>query len=390
MTLVPNTYQIILKDANGIKLCASIDNFVSAEYTRSVNSVGACKLVMSDSDIIKTVNSWDKFKIDGRIEFWRSVNGAPMYLDGETVYFIRKVERDLAEDGSQIMTFTGEDTISLLNRRTAIPDMVALAAYYDITVAKEADNMLKDIFKNYLGADADTVATAAYGNVPAGTGVGFNWNAYITQQINLTAAQQTTKKFPNRNVLQIMQEIAQDSATLGTYLAFDIVSDGQSMQFRTYTGQRGLDRRASTGNALLIGPEVGNVLACHYEDDHSNEATYLVSGAGVPVFSAEREGISPFGRIMRNIPPAPAGTAAQQTAYTNSQLRYNRPKKLFITTMIQTEGCLYGKHYGYGDYVTASTWGRQFDCHLDASDIKIQNGEENVICLFRGEYQAWL
>jgi hypothetical protein len=390
MTLIPNSYQIVLKDPTGVQLCPKIDNFVSAEYTRSVNNIGACKLVMSDSDIIKTVNSWDKFKTDGRVEFWRSVNGAPMYLDGETVYFIRKVERDLAEDGSQTMTFTGQDTISLLNRRTAVPDAAALAAYYNISVAQEADNMLKDIFKYYLGASADTVATAAYGNAPAGTGVGFRWDSYITQQVNLTAAPQTTKKFPNRNILQVMQEIAQASATLGTYLAFDIVSDGQSMQFHTYTGQRGIDRRASTGNMLLIGPEVGNVLACHYEDDHNNEATYLVSGAGVPVFSSDREGISPFGRIMRNIPPAPAGTAAQQTAYTQSQLRYNRNKKLFTATMIQTEGCLYGKHYGYGDYVTVSSWGQQFDCHLDASDIKIQGDAENVTCLFRGEYQAWL
>jgi hypothetical protein len=390
MTLTPNSYQIVLKDAAGVQLCPSIDNFVSAEYTRSVNNVGACKLVMSDSDIIKTVNSWDKFHIDGRVEFWRSVNGSPLYLDGETVYFIRKVERDLAEDGSQTMTFTGEDTISLLNRRTAVPDTVALAAYYNVSVAKEADDVLKDIFCNYLGANADTVATAAYGNTPAGTGVGFRLDSYITQQVNLTSAPQTTKKFQNRNVLQVMQEIAQASATLGTYLAFDIVSDGQSMQFRTYTGQRGLDRRASTSNMLLIGPEVGNVLACHYEDDHNNEATYLVSGAGVPTFSSEREGISLFGRIMRNIPPAASGTAAQQTAYTNSQLRYNRPKKLFTANMIQTEGCLYGKHYGYGDYITASAWGQQFDCHLDALDIKIQNGEEDVTCLFRGEYQAWL
>lgn len=390
MILTPNQYQIVLKDANGVKLSLSVDAFSSVEYTRSVNTPGACKLLIADKDVINDVNNWTQWKIDGRVEFWKSLNGGPMYLDGDTVYFIRKPERDLNADMTKSMAFSGHDTIGLLNRRTTVPDKAKLKAYYNVTTLKEADDVLKDIWTNYFGSNADVVATAAYGNSPAGTGVGFDISALITSQDPLTQAQQITKKFPNANVLQVMQEIAQNSTQLGTYLAFDIVTDGDAFEFRTYANQRGQDRRASTGNALLIGTQAGNVLTYHYEDDHTNEATYLVSGQGTPVFSATREGVGPFGRIMKNIPAAASGNAAHQTAYSQSQLRYNRSKKLFTATMIQTEGCLYGKHYGYGDYVTVSEFGQQFDCHLDAVKTTLSGSGDVVECIFRGEYQAWL
>jgi hypothetical protein len=371
MTLTPNQYDIRLKDAVGNVLCPKIDNYVSFEYTKSVNNVGACNLVMSDSDIIKTVNSWDKFKTDGRIEVWRSINGAPLYLDG--LYFIRKFSRDLSERGEQTMTFVGEDCISLLKRRTT--NVKPKNATVNIKVADYADDVIKDLFKNYLGASA---------------GAGFDLSAYITQQVDQSAAQTITKQFPASNVLQVMQEIAQSSTELGTYLAFDIVADGNTMEFRTYTAQRGIDRRASiVGAALLIGPEVGNVLACHYEDDHTNEATYLVNG-NQTASSSEREGVSPFGRIMKVISSAPSGSNAQKLADAKAQLRYNRPKRVFTASMIQTEGCLYGLHYGYGDFVTVSFWDQQYDCHLDAVDIRLGDSQEQVNCIFRGEYQAWL
>lgn len=377
MTLVPNAYRVIVKDANGTVLLPYVDNYASLEYSRSVNNVGVLTIVLSDSDIVSTINKWEKFFVDGRIEVWRSVNGGAQYLDGETCYFIRKLERDLDEEGRQSFTITAEDTISILGRRTTLVDPKNV--YVNITVAKAADDAIKDLFENTLGTNADTAYGAA----------GFNLSAYFAQQPDLTLAQTITKTFAGRSVLQVMQEMARASADLGTYLAFDLVTDGITFTFNTYTGQRGHDRRASTGGALMIGPQMGNVLACHYEDDHTQEATYLVNGTQA-ASSSEREGVGPFGRIMKVMSSSATGTTAQLLADAKAQLRFNRSKKVFTAKMIQTEGCLYGVHYGYGDYITVSAWGTQFDCHLDAVDIRIQDGEEQVNCIFRGEYQAWL
>lgn len=367
MTLSPNSYQIGLTDANGVKLLPSI-RYSSFEYTRAVNNIGVCELVMSYEDRADAIETWNKFKVDGRLIVERSVNSAPLYVDG--LYFIRKRKRKKDASGLWTMTFVGEDPISLLKRRTT--NVNPKNATVNITVADYADDILKDLFKNYLGSSA---------------GAGFDLSAYISQQVDLSAAQQITKQFNGRNVLQTMQEICQASATNGTYLAFDIVTDGSSFEFRTYTGQRGQDRRASSNNMLLFGMDVGNVLASDYEDDHSEEATYLVNGSQVAT-DTEREGISPFGRIMKVISSSASGSAAQLLKDAQAQLRLSRPKLLYTAEMIQTEGCLYGTHYGYGDYATLSDWGEQFDCHLDAVDIKITT-EEQVNCIFRGEYQAW-
>jgi hypothetical protein len=149
------------------------------------------------------------------------------------------------------------------------------------------------------------------------------------------------------------------------------------MQFRSYTGQRGVNRSSSSGNTLIIGPDAGNVSSCHYEDDHSAEATYVVAGSQ-HASDAAREGISPFGRIMKMVTTASTNTAAQMLADAQAGLRASRSKKIFTGQLIQTEGCLYGVHYGYGDFMTAVAWGQTFDCHLDAIMVDIQGGKETI------------
>jgi hypothetical protein len=386
MTMIPAEYRIVLKDAMGNVMNPKLDAFSNIRYTRSVNNVGACTLIMGDNALIKDVNSWENFKVDGRVEIHKSVNGGAPFLDGETVYLIRKLERDLNENGQMTMKFTGEDMVGLLKRRiSATKDK---GKYAVISTATAADDALKTIWANYFGANADVVGVALYG---ATLGVGFRLDSLITQQASITPHAPTiTKDFKNRTILQVMQEIAQTTTTAGTYLAFDIICDGSTMEFRTYVNQRGVDRRMNTPGALLLGPDAHNVSACHFEDDHTNEATYIVNGKGTPAVSTEREGVSPFGRIMKVMSSVATGTKQQMTADAQAQLRYNRPKKIMTATMIQTEAALYGVHYGYGDYVTVDDGEQQFDAHLDAVDTQIADGKDTVNCVFRGEYQAWL
>lgn len=148
--LTPNSYQISLRDPNGVKLIASINRYSSFEYTRTVNNIGACELVMAYEDRGDAVETWSKFKPDGRIVIERSINGAPLYVDG--LYFIRRRKRNKSADGLWTMTFIGEDPISLLNRRTT--NVNEKNATVNIKVADYADDVLKDLFKNYLGTSA--------------------------------------------------------------------------------------------------------------------------------------------------------------------------------------------------------------------------------------------
>jgi hypothetical protein len=366
MAMIPTGYQIELCDSSGVQLIPRLDHYVSFVCSREKNNVGACKLVMPDQTTEQAAHSttnvsWDKFKIDGIIRLMCSTNGGPMKAADETVYFIRKRERDLNAQGQTMtMTISGEDTITLLNRQTSTdaPDSTSVDK-----AAAAADDMLKGIFYQQFG-------------------VGLGWSSRVSIAPNLSLGASLPKKFPNTIILRAMQEIAQASTQAGTYLAFDMYSDGSSIQFRTYTGQRGVDRRSSTGNSLLIGPEAGNVLSAHWEEDYTGVGTYFIAGTQV-VSDATLEGLGPFHRIVRRVSTSSANTTAQMLADAQAGLRAARPKNLFICEMIDTPGCQYDVHYSYGDFVTCQFQGQNYDCHLDAVTRTVQNGMAKITAIFR-------
>jgi hypothetical protein len=366
MTLVPNAYQIELTDPTGIQLLPNIDQYVSLNTMRAVNNVGTCTLVLSDQTpdqkaFMNTLAAWERFFIDGRIRVMVSTNGGPMTCADETVYFIRKTSRDLDASNHMTMTFECEDTIGLLKRNTITNDATNAQAKYASTYL---DNMCKAVFTSMFGAGANC-----------------DWSSLITVAANQSLGYQSAMQFPGQQALQVMQKIAQVSTTNGIYLAFDVYSDGQAFEYRTYVGQRGIDRRASTGNALIIGPEFGNVLSCHYEDDHTAEGTYIIAGAQTSEDTV-REGLSPFGKIVQLITTS-GKDSNSQLADAQAGLRAARSKRLFTAQMIQCEGSLYSVQYNYGDFVTAQFWGQAFDCHMDAVSRTIAAGKETITCLLR-------
>jgi len=280
------------------------------------------------------------------------------------------VRRSLDEAGHKTFIVTGFDTMHLLKRRY---NLWAATNAKAIAAAVDADNLLKDIFDNNLGATA---------------GTGRDLSSLITTQIDLSAGPHITKDYPWANVLTTMQEIAQASTTAGTYLAFDIIATGSSFEFRTYTGQRGLDRRLTTNYALIIGPEFGNMTAAEVDDDHSDEITYVEVGGSdsgtLAATDAARVGQSPFGRI-EYFETSSESTIAGLSDAADAALRAGRPRTSFSGVLNQTEGTRYGLHYAFGDYLTAQYEGITYDCRLDAVKVSIQGGAESVECILRVE-----
>lgn len=373
----PNEYQIVLKDPNGTTL-AYLDNFAALEITRSVNGIGALSILMPNLDY-GTANTYDKFLTDGRIEVWRSVAGGPMALHGDTCYFIRYKRPRLEADGSYSFLIRGEDAVSLLGRR------------YNLWYANDAnskfsstayDNALKAIFAANFGASS--------GTGPSGTGR--DWSAYMSAQTNLTAAPTGSKEYAWRNVLTIMQEVALASAEAGTYLAFDLIWTGTAFEYRTYINQRGIDRRWSSGNTLVISPENGTLGEAELEEDWSEEKTYILAAGygtetgrviGTATDSA-RVGISPFGRIEHFMQTAGADSTSL-TVEANAQLRKMRPKVTFSGKLIQTDGVQYGRDYSFGDYLTAQFMGKTFNARLDTVRIQVGGGLETIDAILRQE-----
>ena len=92
-----------------------------------------------------------------------------------------------------------------------------------------------------------------------------------------------------------------------------------------------------------------------------------------------RIGISPFNRreYVRDSRQASIDESVQAEA--NAALEEGRPKRVFNGTISQTEGCIYGVHWEWGDIVTAEYDGLSIDCHVDAVTVTIDgNGTEIV------------
>ena len=360
-------YQVLLKDPTGT-LLGVVDNFNSLVYSRAVNNVGTLTLTMPfKSDVGYSAPEYARFMIEGRIEVQRSIQGGQLRTDGETFYLIRR-RRRILNDGQYLFEITAMDTMEILKRRYITPDPNAVAA--KIT-AVAADDALKTIFTN---------------NFLTGTGRDLT-AAGVSVQANFTAAPVQTKQFQGRQVLTVMQEIcasAAASASNPIYLAFDLVWTGNGLEFRTYTGQRGSDRRQTSGNPLVIGPDFGNMATIEADEDHTNEITHIYGGLTGSASDAARAGAGPFGRIEKYY-ATQGNSTTEQNNEAAGQLRLARPRYIHAGTLVQTDGFRYGLHYGYGDYLTTQFAGVSSDCRLDGISISVQDGEELVGGVLRSE-----
>lgn len=364
-------YSVYFSDQYGNRL-ADASNFTSLEYARTVNSVGALTLTLPGDYPLYPI-----IVPDGRIEVWRRVAGGREYLDTDTVWLIKALEQRLAEDGTRSIVVEAKSLLCLIDEPGRFVDAAAGSA----AASKEqaADDMIKVIVREQAGA---------------GASVGRQYPGLQTQGLTASATP-TIKAFAWRTVLTVCQELAQETTEGGTYLAFDMVSlTPQSIQFQTFVGQRGIDRRFPSSPApLIVGPDFGNVGAAVLRIDYADEITYAKaagSGEGSARLTntyqdTERTARSPFGRrevfVSANGYLTLAGLEQEATA----RVRAGRPALTFSGQLLSTPDTQYGIHWGWGDYLTVQAFGQQFDCRVDAITVSVSGDEERIQAVLRGE-----
>lgn len=362
-----NSYEIRLADAFGVQL-AVLDSFSSCVYARTVNDYGTLSLVLPPIYPISL------FKEDGRISIYRSINGAPAYLEMETIWFIRKITQRSPDSGEDTIEIEAYDALYLLTSRT-----IAYATdTFESSKTVFADDMMKEIIDENVGASATDTAR--------------DLSTYLSIQANLSAAPSISKEFARRNyVLDLLQEIAQASKTAGTYLAFDIVAPtATTLEFRTYTQQRGTDHRFPGGSPpLLIGDVYNNLTNVEYTNDFTDEVTYVYAvGRGeVTATSSDttRINVSPFNRREQSINTTNAATVAAIIDEADAGVRAGRPRVYFSGQLIDTPQATYGLHYRFGDYVTASYRGQSIDCRIDSIQVTLADGKETIATQLRSD-----
>lgn len=362
------SYQIIVRDPAG-NLQAVIQSFTKLEYVRKENEIGVLTLTLPRSDAERY---WAK---DTRLEVWRTV-GNKSYLDAAGVWFLRAWTLS-SERGGKYWTLTAFDANYLLSGREV--EYPADTAYTSKTAA--IDDMMKAVVRENLGASATDTAR--------------DLSAYMSCQADTTLAPSTTKKFARRNVLTVLQELAEESYQRGNYLVFDVQYDTPTMlAFRTFVTALGIDHGRASSAPVIINEARGSLVNPVLDFDYSGEITsVVVGGTGTEssrsTYSATdtvRINESPFSRREKFLNSVQSGSsAAALESEARSALNAGRPKTILTGAVQDTSGLIYGIDYGYGDIVVAEHEGYSFDAHIDRIHVTVTKDGETIDNRVRGE-----
>jgi ReqiPepy6 Gp37-like protein len=367
-------YQINVCDPFGLPL-GDATKFVSLKYSRTVNTPSTLVLTLPgqfDSSLLRYP--------DGRIEVWRrAAPGYPLVLETETTWLIKEPAWERDDQGNQTIVIEADTPLSILQEPGRFHDYPSDPNGYS-PLQDPCDALCQTIARLNIGSLATSDRTLA---------------PYITVAPQTRAGPTVKKELAWRSVLKSMQELANASAQGGVYLAFDIVAPtADTLQYRTYTGWRGMDHRFPNGiNPVIIGPEFGNMGACRLSKNYRGEITYVKTGGRGPTTSRllgeaidqTRVGASPFGRREKFVEATQYTTVTGLDNEAEAAVRGGRPVQTFRGKLLSVPGCLYGIHWAWGDYVTVQAFGQSFDCRIDAITVTVANGKETIDAWLRSD-----
>lgn len=362
-------YEVRICDSFG-NLLAIVGDFVdnpagggsALGYVLNVGNIGALRLTLpatfDDSLLV----------LDGRIGVWRSINGRPPTLDGETVFFIRTWE--YTEETVTVTAYSANEL-----RRRRIIDYFAGTSFSSKSAVAAGNQIKAFVAQNMVGA----ISAADRQGVETQVDI----SAFLTNQANLGDGQNIAMQAAWRNLHEVIRDICDASTYAGTYMAADIVATSEStLELRTYANQRGTDHTASSAQPVILSPETGSLANCRLIIDRSEEVTFAVAGGGnvgterliATSLDAARMAESPLNRIedfgdYNNITD-PA--ALQDVA--DAMVRAGRPRIEFFADVVETDGATRGIHYDYGDKLTGAFRGLQYDSRLDVIEVAVGGG----------------
>jgi hypothetical protein len=315
----------------------------------------------------------DYIKPDTILEFWRTPKGgAPTLFN---TYFVRKIE--YVDNGQERVIATGYDPNELLKRR--IVAYYASSAYSQKSDA--ADSIIWFLNSENLGTEA--------------TDTDRSLSPYLSGAGSPDSGPVTTMGFAWRNVLTVCQDICEASRKAGTELYFDwkpyVYTDGSiRYYFYTYLTQPGRDHTSTGDSPVLFGRDYGNLVDANLTYDYTDEINYIYAGGQgqeanreiVEVEDTTRIGISLWNRRegfadVRNA--TSADPTDEITARANAALEAGRPKVTFTGTLTDTYQYKLGIDWNWGDRITCSHFGRQFDGVIKEVSISVsEDGKETI------------
>ena len=376
-----------MPSATTIRICDPFGNFLveTAEFLDAGNNPGLRYALNCGAVGAMTVTlppSYNPLLLkDGRIHIMRSVNGGPAAREGGSCFLIRRW--DYAPDHTTITAVHANDLI----RRRAILYAPVLG---NSLLAGQADNEIKRLWNENSGGAIGTFR--AYSTVTATADpTQADLSAWVSIQGDMSIAPAVTGYVAWRNMLEVFQEVADFSAQNGTWLTAEIVSLSEAqLQIQTFTRQRGADQRFSTGSGLLFSPTRGNLENALLTINAIEEIT-VGQALGAAIVSNRYTGYaadyarmaeSPFGRIEAIVDSGDAPNDATLTDDSSTIVRAGRPTIHAIADLVETDQCIRGVHYNFGDYLTVEVQGIQYDMRLNIMDVALTASGERTTARF--------
>lgn len=375
-------YQVVYKNQSGeVVLVWRDTDFISLEYARSVNNAGAMSLIIYDDGYERSL-----FQRDFRAEIWRSVDGAPGYLETNTFWLLRSATKIWDEQYRVSWLLQFEDTTAIIGRR--IVAYKRETSYADKTIeelgAMNTDLYADNMMKAYMSDNFGTTATDATRDL----------SAILTIETKVTAGPLTEKQAAFRSVLSVLQEIATDSESLGTNLYFDMIGDEDGLlRFITRINYLGVDHSADALTPVLFGPQFSNLSGINLMFDYSDEKDVAYVGGAdngaarvlQTVTDDYRISLSPYNRLEMFHDCRDWDDTSVLDEEGEMKLQQATPKARLNANALDTPTTVYGRDYQYGDLVTAIVDDYQIDCHITAIHVRVAGEKEEIQAVLKGD-----
>lgn len=373
-------YQVWWSNDRGQRIM-QLDQLAFLNYSRIVNGIGTCNIGLPYK---KYGNIW---KEDYRVDVYRRPSLRSDFRL-ENVFFMQEpIIRTRIEDNVTILDMSGHDANTMLDR----PIIKYKSGTAQSKKNAPIDDMMKEIVDEAMGA-------AAYADDP-NRAIPYNLG-YFQVQSDASAGATVEKSFSFRQVLDVLKELGRLSRQQTPEIFFDLVPVTPTLfEFRTYVNQRGADRRFSAGkSAFYFSLERGNLEGPSYEYDTFEERNFAyVGGQGegegrdlVERENTDRTGLSIWARreIFVDARNVDLGDTTELQDAGDEALGENLPKRRFVANFLDAEGSRYGVDWDFGDRVTASYAGIQFDTDIKQIQVTLQeDGSEKIFG--RNEFGAF-
>lgn len=313
---------------------------------------------------------------DARIFVERKVEGHAGYIEGKTVWLVRRATITGGINKPLSIKLTAQDANCLLNRR--------IIAYYPEEPETEKElpilDIILEILHENLGADAVAARDlSVYLSIPAA-----NTNYGPTKLVNIAW----------RDVGGTIRELIEAAKEEGYIINLDIqLQSIEPLKMLVVVGRSvGSDMTVEgtslPNSRLLIGPDYGNFDDWELDYDHTSEITYLYAGGEgedddrliVEVSNATTLRMSPFGRIEGWVERQELDVTAELETWAKGQLGKKITHPKLTGKIIEDDQMQWGVNLNFGNLVPIQALGIVFDCVIDSYQLKhTPDGGDNLI-----------